>query len=90
MRFVLCSLDVDILRAQTIIGFFFTHKTMRSEKPITWKESRRKRTLIPEQSSDRASSATMTLMISPTRNLNISVKSLGSVRTKIPKYTSSS
>ena len=23
LRFVLCSLDVDILRAQTIIGFFF-------------------------------------------------------------------
>ena len=36
LRFVLCSLDLDVLRAQRIIGFFIliTHKSTRSEKPI--------------------------------------------------------
>ena len=38
LRFVLCSRDLDMLRAQRIIGFFIliTHKSTRSEKPITW------------------------------------------------------
>ena len=38
LRFVLCSRDLDALRAQRIIGFFIliTHKSTRSENPITW------------------------------------------------------
>ena len=36
--FVLCSRDLDILRAQRIIGFFIliTHKSTWSENPMTW------------------------------------------------------
>ena len=36
--FLLCSLDLDVLRAQRIIGFFIltTHKSTRSEHPVTW------------------------------------------------------
>ena len=36
--FVLCSLDLDVLRAQRIMGFYIliTHKSTRSENPITW------------------------------------------------------
>ena len=39
LRFVLCSLDFDVLRAQRIIGFFIfiTHNSMRSEYLITWR-----------------------------------------------------
>ena len=34
LRFVLCSRDLDALRAQRIMGFFLiTHKSTRSEKP---------------------------------------------------------
>ena len=38
LGFVLCSRDVDVLRAQRIIGFFIliTHKSTRSENWITW------------------------------------------------------
>ena len=38
LRFVLCSRDLDLLRAQRIMGFFIliTHKSKRSENPITW------------------------------------------------------
>ena len=38
LRFVLCSLDFDVLRAQRIMAFFIliTHKSMRSENLITW------------------------------------------------------
>ena len=38
LRFVLCSRDLDVLRAQRIIGFFIliTHKSTRSDNPITW------------------------------------------------------
>ena len=38
LRFVFCSRDLDVLRAQRIIGFFIliTHKSTRSENPITW------------------------------------------------------
>ena len=37
---VLCSRDLDVLRAQRIIGFFLviTHKPTRSEHPLTWYE----------------------------------------------------
>ena len=35
LRFVLCSRDLDVLRAQRIIGFF-THKSTKSENPLTW------------------------------------------------------
>ena len=38
LRFVICSRDLDVLRAQRIIGFFLylnTHKSTRSEKPVT-------------------------------------------------------
>ena len=37
LRFVFCSRDLDVLRAQRIMGFFIciTHKSTRSEKPIT-------------------------------------------------------
>ena len=37
LRFVLCSRDLDVLRAQRIIGFFVlvTHKSKGSEKPTT-------------------------------------------------------
>ena len=37
LHFVLCSLDIDARRAQRIIGFFLliTHKSTRSENPIT-------------------------------------------------------
>ena len=40
LRFVFCSLDLDVLRAQRIMGFFIviTHKSTRSESPITWYE----------------------------------------------------
>ena len=36
-RFVLCSRDLDVLRAQRIIGVFIliTHKPTRAENPIT-------------------------------------------------------
>ena len=38
LRFALCSRDLDVLRAQRIIGFFIliTHKSTRSENPIAW------------------------------------------------------
>ena len=39
LRFVLCSLDLDVLRAQRSMGFLLnltTHKSTRSENPITW------------------------------------------------------
>ena len=39
LHFVLCSRDLDVRRAQRIIGFFkifITHKSTRSENPITW------------------------------------------------------
>ena len=37
LRFLLCSRDLDVLRAQRIIGFFLiTHKSTRSENSITW------------------------------------------------------
>ena len=38
LRFVLCSRDLDILRAQRIMGVFIliTHKSTRSENTITW------------------------------------------------------
>ena len=38
LRFVLCSLDLDVLRAQRIIAFFIliTHKSTRSENLIIW------------------------------------------------------
>ena len=32
-----CSRDLDVLRAQRIMGFFITHKSTRSETPITWR-----------------------------------------------------
>ena len=37
LRFVLCSRDLDVLRAQRIMGFFdlITHKSTRSENAIT-------------------------------------------------------
>ena len=37
LRFVFCSRDLDVLRAQRIMGFFIliTHKSMRSEVRIT-------------------------------------------------------
>ena len=36
--FVFCSRDLDVIRAQRIIGIFtlITHKSTRLEKPITW------------------------------------------------------
>ena len=36
--FFLCSLDLDVLHAQRIMGFFIliTHKSTRSENPIRW------------------------------------------------------
>ena len=36
LRFVLCSRDLDVLRAQRIMGCFIliTHKSPRSENPI--------------------------------------------------------
>ena len=34
LRFVLCSRDLDILRAQRIIGFLITYKSARSQNPI--------------------------------------------------------
>ena len=40
LRFVLCSRDLDVLRAQRIIGFFkilITHKSTGSENSIAWK-----------------------------------------------------
>ena len=39
LRFVLCSLEVDIQRAQRIMGFFILiiHKSTRSENPIRWR-----------------------------------------------------
>ena len=42
LRFVLCSRDIDVLRAQRIMGFFslITHKSTRSESPITWTQTR--------------------------------------------------
>ena len=38
LHFALCSFELDVLRAQRIIGFFIfiTHKSTRSEDPITW------------------------------------------------------
>ena len=38
LHFVLCSRDLDVLRAQRIMGFFIliTHKSTSSEHPITW------------------------------------------------------
>ena len=38
LRFVLCSRDLDVLRAQRIMGFFIliTHKSTRSKSPVTW------------------------------------------------------
>ena len=42
LRFVLCSRDLDVLRAQRIMGFFIliTHKSPPSENLITWKARR--------------------------------------------------
>ena len=54
LRFVLCSLDLDVLRAQRIMGFFslITHKSMRSENLITYRKCQRKIPLVlPETSS---------------------------------------
>ena len=44
LRFMLCSRDLDIIRAQRIMGFFIliTHKSTRSENPITWSETKYK------------------------------------------------
>ena len=38
LRFLLCSRDLDVLRAQRIIGLFIfiTHKSTWSGDPITW------------------------------------------------------
>ena len=38
LRFVLCSLDLDVPCAQRIMGFFIsiTHKSLRSENPLAW------------------------------------------------------
>ena len=38
LRFVLCSRDLDVLRAQRIIGFFIinTQKLTKFGNPITW------------------------------------------------------
>ena len=38
LRFALCSLHLDVLRAQRIIGFsiLITHKATRSENLIPW------------------------------------------------------
>ena len=38
LHFVLCLLNLHVLRAQRGMGFFLliTHKSTRSEKPITW------------------------------------------------------
>ena len=38
LRFVLCSRDLDVLRAQRIIGFLIliTHKSARLENTVTW------------------------------------------------------
>ena len=38
LRSVLCPRDLAVLRAQRIMGFLIlsTHKSTRSEKPITW------------------------------------------------------
>ena len=38
LRFVHCSRDLNVLRAQRIIGFLFliTHKATRSGNTITW------------------------------------------------------
>ena len=38
LHFLLCSSELDVLRAQRIIGFIIliTHKSVRSENPITW------------------------------------------------------
>ena len=40
LRFVFCSRDLDVLRAQRIMGFviLITHKSTRSENAITWTE----------------------------------------------------
>ena len=43
LRFALCSRNLDVLRAQRIMGFFIfiTHKSKRSENPITlWKHNK--------------------------------------------------
>ena len=39
LRFLLCSLDLDVLCAQRIMGLV-THKSMRSQNPVTWWELR--------------------------------------------------
>ena len=41
LHLVLCSRDLNVVRAQRIIGFFIliTHKSMRSENPIIWKST---------------------------------------------------
>ena len=41
LPFLLCSLDLDVLRAQRIIGVFIliTHKSTGSQNPITWSTS---------------------------------------------------
>ena len=39
LRFLLCSLELDVLRAQRIMGFkkiLITHKSKKSENSITW------------------------------------------------------
>ena len=41
LGFVLCSLDLDVLRVQRIVGFF-THKSTGSENLITWLSQHRK------------------------------------------------
>ena len=48
LRFVLCSLDLNVLRAQRIIGFFIliTHKSTRSDNPITWKYAKQARNTL--------------------------------------------
>ena len=44
LRFVLCSLDLDVPCVQRIMGFFIliTHNSMRSENSITWNKNKLK------------------------------------------------
>ena len=48
LRFVLCSLYLRVPRVQRIMGFFIliTHKSMRSENPITWVNLRCKEGIV--------------------------------------------
>ena len=51
LRFVVCSRDLDILRAQRIIGVF-THKSTRSENPIPRPPRLKNRKLTRREASD--------------------------------------